>query len=196
MGVVMRNVLTLIALLLSSTGIFVSLAREELRCHLGLSSTACVATDQPFAPNQAVKTSGDRQGDALPNEDNGPEAERQSPIPSTAKLMESVENLREQVIPPSDPEMPHSNPDSTAAPEPAAMESTPQNDSPTTPKIPITSQENGVDTAILGDPAPAKRLPEAAPIAPPAAKIPSQSRAIPVIPAQGVAIPVTPPNQE
>jgi hypothetical protein len=37
----MRNVVTVIALMVSMAGIFVSLAREELRCKLGLSAEAC-----------------------------------------------------------------------------------------------------------------------------------------------------------
>ena len=43
----MRNFVTVIALMVSTTGIFVSLAREELRCKFGLSSEAC----QPSAEN-------------------------------------------------------------------------------------------------------------------------------------------------
>jgi len=37
----MRNFVTFIALMVSMAGIFVSLAREELRCKLGLSAEAC-----------------------------------------------------------------------------------------------------------------------------------------------------------
>jgi hypothetical protein len=43
----MRNVVTVIALMVSMAGIFVSLAREELRCKFGLSSEAC----QPSVEN-------------------------------------------------------------------------------------------------------------------------------------------------
>ena len=43
----MRNFVTVIALMVSMAGIFVSLAREELRCRLGLSAEAC----QPAAEN-------------------------------------------------------------------------------------------------------------------------------------------------
>ena len=43
----MRNFVTVIALMVSMAGIFVSLAREELRCKLGLSGEAC----QPSAEN-------------------------------------------------------------------------------------------------------------------------------------------------
>lgn len=37
----MKNFVTIIALMVSTTGIFVSLAREELRCRLGLSTETC-----------------------------------------------------------------------------------------------------------------------------------------------------------
>jgi len=37
----MRNFVTVIALMVSMAGIFVSLAREELRCKLGISAAAC-----------------------------------------------------------------------------------------------------------------------------------------------------------
>lgn len=37
----MRNLITVIALIVSITGVFVSLAREELRCRLGLQSAEC-----------------------------------------------------------------------------------------------------------------------------------------------------------
>jgi hypothetical protein len=43
----MRNFVTVIALMVSTTGIFVSLAREELRCKFGLSSEDC----QPSVEN-------------------------------------------------------------------------------------------------------------------------------------------------
>jgi hypothetical protein len=43
----MKNLVTVIALIVSMAGIFVSLAREELRCRLGLSAEAC----QPSAEN-------------------------------------------------------------------------------------------------------------------------------------------------
>ncbi|MEB3312358.1 MAG: hypothetical protein VKJ02_19200 [Snowella sp.] len=43
----MRNVITVVALMVSIIGIFVSLAREELRCRLGLQSAEC----RSFIPN-------------------------------------------------------------------------------------------------------------------------------------------------
>jgi len=37
----MNNILPILALLMSVSGIAVSLGREEVRCHLGLESAAC-----------------------------------------------------------------------------------------------------------------------------------------------------------
>ncbi|MDB9505895.1 hypothetical protein PN502_02015, partial [Microcystis aeruginosa CS-338/01] len=47
----MKNILAILALLMSVSGIAVSLGREEVRCHLGLESAAC--------PREEEKTSED-----------------------------------------------------------------------------------------------------------------------------------------
>jgi hypothetical protein len=44
-----KNLLTLVALFVSVSGIAVSLAREEVRCYLGLDSSECAAT-RPISP--------------------------------------------------------------------------------------------------------------------------------------------------
>ncbi|MGL5033715.1 MAG: hypothetical protein ACRC6M_07935 [Microcystaceae cyanobacterium] len=46
----MRNLITAFALLVSLTGVFVSLAREELRCKLGLNSEECAKALQKTEP--------------------------------------------------------------------------------------------------------------------------------------------------
>ena len=186
----MRNLLTLMALLLSSTGIFVSLAREELRCRLGLSSSECMSADRQFNPVNGSRISADPQANSSKKGLNATQPDRKSPIPSTAKLMETVDQLRETMTPKADPEAPSEN---TAPIAPAAPA---QADSNLQPDIPVTSKESAVDAAIIGEPSPSKAIPDVAPIAPPAEKNHSNPHAIPVIPAQGVAIPVTPPTQE
>ncbi|MEB3161309.1 MAG: hypothetical protein VKL20_07605 [Synechocystis sp.] len=193
----MRNVLTLVALLLSTTGIFVSLAREELRCRLGLSSTECVATEQPANPSQDATMIGDRPSESQPPTPNAAQPDPKSPIPSTAKLMETMDQLRDSVIPNSDPETPREDPNTApiAPAAPAQTDSTTQDPQPG-PDVPLTTKENGVDTANLGTPDPPNSPADAAPIAPPAQKNADTGNTIPVIPAQGVAIPVTPPDQE
>ncbi|MDB9420056.1 hypothetical protein PN467_05850, partial [Microcystis aeruginosa CS-563/04] len=47
----MKNILPILALLMSVSGIAVSLGREEVRCHLGLESAAC--------PREEEKTTED-----------------------------------------------------------------------------------------------------------------------------------------
>ncbi|MBE9244593.1 hypothetical protein IQ223_08560, partial [Microcystis aeruginosa LEGE 00239] len=51
----MNNILPILALLMSVSGIAVSLGREEVRCHLGLESAAC--------PQEEEKTSEDTPPD-------------------------------------------------------------------------------------------------------------------------------------
>lgn len=190
--------LTIAALLLSTTGIFVSLAREELRCRLGLSSSECLSAQpqevSPANPQLVAAPSTNSQTTAQGTNDTQPEVK--SPIPSTAKLMETVDRLRETMTPSAteNTETPDSAPnaakDGSTPTEPASASQ------PESPPIPMTSKENAVDAAIMGDPSPAKPEPETEPIAPPAAKNEDTSQHIPVVPAQGVAIPVTPPAQE
>ncbi len=52
----MRNLLTVTALLISVTGIFVSLAREELRCQLGLQSAECAGRVEQLQPSSSTAT--------------------------------------------------------------------------------------------------------------------------------------------
>jgi hypothetical protein len=46
----MRDLLTLVALIVSSAGVIVSLTREEVRCYLGLPSTACQTSSREASP--------------------------------------------------------------------------------------------------------------------------------------------------
>lgn len=52
----MRNLLTVTALLISMTGIVVSLAREELRCKLGLQSGECTVSVEETSPSVTSQT--------------------------------------------------------------------------------------------------------------------------------------------
>lgn len=47
----MRDLLTLVALIVSSAGVIVSLTREEVRCYLGLPSTACQTSSREASPS-------------------------------------------------------------------------------------------------------------------------------------------------
>jgi hypothetical protein len=46
----MRNILTVVALLVSLSGIAASLLREEMRCYLGLTSQTCTTSEKPTLP--------------------------------------------------------------------------------------------------------------------------------------------------
>lgn len=195
MGVVMRNMLTLMALMISSTGIFVTLAREELRCRLGFSSTECPVTDQAPLPTESGQGVADPPTSSHPHPETVHYPDPQSPSPNRDTFREAADHLREKVTSKLDVEETNSSslPQSPTQQTPADGAIAAPN---STPHIPVTSRENAVDTAILGQPAPPKPVPDIAPIAPPAAKNSSNPYAIPVTPAQGIAIPVTPPHQE
>jgi hypothetical protein len=72
----MRNLLTLVALLVSVSGIAVSLAREEVRCYLGLESVKCLATEKS-QPTQRV------------TESKPPESPEEKVVPPPQKTTES-----------------------------------------------------------------------------------------------------------
>jgi len=138
----MRNVVTVIALMVSMTGIFVSLAREELRCKLGLSAQACqpsaeklkelpqnpinhsdftkpasqVLNDKPEAVGQGSLEKSNPQPIASPNSDTTPKSEPDSE--ATKILKPETANTDKSLTPPtesgtSSPENP--SPDSTNA---------------------------------------------------------------------------------
>ncbi|MGK7930032.1 MAG: hypothetical protein AB4041_01170 [Microcystaceae cyanobacterium] len=46
----MKNVLTLLALCVSLTGVAASVLREEMRCYLGLASQGCPTSEKPTLP--------------------------------------------------------------------------------------------------------------------------------------------------
>lgn len=184
----MRNILTIFTLLLSGTSIFVSLAREELRCRVGLSSQVCSpAIAQPgnnFPSDHGTKLVN---SPTKIRPDNGEKsAKGANPAPATAKVIETLEQIQENILPPGE---------STATEGISEAEQTtiaPANSPLGSPM----EQKPVVDTAAISDPIPQKSFPSADPIAPPSAKNPAENNLIPVIPAQGVAIPIAPAEQE
>ncbi len=54
----MKDILTVIALLLSLSGILASLMREEVRCYLGLPSQVCKTTEKPTVTPTSPKEVG------------------------------------------------------------------------------------------------------------------------------------------
>ncbi len=183
----MRNALTIFALLLSSTGIFVSLAREELRCRVGLSSTECPpAIAQP--ENNAPQDGGAQlvNSGLRPITPTGEKSDKTpGPAAETAKVLETeaTEIIEENLVPAGE-NFGVPSPDAAAQPSSSPLHS----------PLGTPMEQKAVDTAIVGSPAPKKALPSEAPIAPPASKNPAEDHLIPVIPAEGVAIPVAPPQ--
>ncbi|AIE74801.1 MULTISPECIES: hypothetical protein [unclassified Synechocystis] len=184
----MRNVLTVFALLLSGTGIFVSLAREELRCRVGLSSTECPpAIAQPENATPQDNAARLVNSSLLPNASARDKSDKIGvPSPETAKVVETEasQQIEENILPIET---------TTSSEQSAPVEnSTPPLHSPLGAPI----EQKAVDTAIINNPAPKKALPGADPIAPPASKNPAEDNLIQVIPAEGTAIPVAPMPQE
>ena len=69
----MNNILPILALLMSVSGIAVSLGREEVRCHLGLESAAC--------PQEEQKTSEDTPATTPATTPESPPLEETAPGP-------------------------------------------------------------------------------------------------------------------
>jgi hypothetical protein len=132
----MRNFVTVIALMVSTTGIFVSLAREELRCKFGLSSEACqpsvenlkkspknpvnysdftktlseVLNDNPESAKQGSLEKSSSQTITSPNPDTKTE-EAESDSKATKILKPDPENSDKSIIPSA--ESGTSNPENT-----------------------------------------------------------------------------------
>jgi hypothetical protein len=76
----MKNILPILALLLSVSGIAVSLGREEVRCHLGLESAAC-----PSQENQDTTDNTPADSPATEEKITSPETTRNSePAPEVS----------------------------------------------------------------------------------------------------------------
>ncbi|WP_353673480.1 hypothetical protein [Synechocystis sp. LKSZ1] len=88
----MKNTLTVVALLLSITGIFVSLAREELRCRLGLAEACTSVPSQPIFPGPSLEPSRKPELGELKPEPSPPSSEATTPseIPSPLSSPEST----------------------------------------------------------------------------------------------------------
>jgi hypothetical protein len=178
----MRNALTVFALFLSGTGIFVSLAREELRCRVGLSSEVCspaiAQPDNSFPSGQGTRLVNSPDGGAIDEKStkivNSP--------PETAKVLEPSEQTQENILPLGETATTEEKGEAEESSVPAAN----------SPLGAPMEQKPAVDTAAISDPIPQKSFPSADPIAPPSAKNPAEDNLIPVIPAEGVAIPIAP----
>ncbi len=193
----MKNWLTILALMLSSTGIFVSIAREELRCRLGLSSMACALPITQMQP-ESNKNASPEPADipSTPNQSAVSETEHDKsgqPLPGTAQLVETMEQVKATIS--SSPEL--SLPDTPTAETSTNLAPTTINSpSSKSKKVPLNAQETALDTAIINEPAPKKVEQRTNPIAPPALKNSRQNKMIPVTPVDGQPIPIIAPLQE
>jgi hypothetical protein len=148
----MRNFVTFIALMVSMAGIFVSLAREELRCKLGLSAEACQPSAEKLKklPKNPVNHS-DFTKPASEVLNNKPESVKQgsleksssqpitSPNPD-AKTNEVESDSKATKILKSDPE----NSDKSIIPSTEPGTSSPENSSPnsTSPELSYPKHES------------------------------------------------------
>lgn len=128
----MKNTLTLFALMISVSGIVVSLAREEVRCYLGLSSTSC-----PPTPNNSVSSPS-----------SAPSALEENKIPESETLETKVKiELETRKI----------NEVNQESLDLAPIEDLVNNTPPETVKLPTTSEqvlEKSIDKSPLGEDSP------------------------------------------
>lgn len=184
----MRNFLTLVALLLSSTGIFVSLAREELRCRIGLSSSECSPSlAQPQTPNPIVESG---QGIGGGQRSDSPE----TAATNRGSISATIEEIRDKVTPTEPTTTLEQIPPQTAIANPLSSDK--QGEGITAPDRQAEAEVKQTDATVFGGAGQKKATPVSAPIAPPASKTAEDNNAIQVIPAEGSAIPVTPATQE
>ncbi len=156
----MRNLITVVALIVSITGIFVSLAREELRCRLGLQSSECRSSipnsneltnhSNPTSPN--VKESQSESSTTPPVTPEQPASETRSPEKTTEPTQETtatkiLKSKQENLAKPTDGVKPEA---STA--ESSNSEVTPPNASDPGVSAPEASQmEPKPESAIAND---------------------------------------------
>jgi hypothetical protein len=96
----MKNAVAVMALLISVGGIFVSLAREEMRCYLGLTDD-CRVRGKTIAPNTRKPTGEPEKQEVVPTAQPTPMSDRK-PEPKAAPQL-STEPTKSQpleVIPP------------------------------------------------------------------------------------------------
>ena len=148
----MKNFVTVIALMVSMTGIFVSLAREELRCKLGLSGDACRSSTEKF--QESPKTSVNHSDFIKPASEvlhNKPESVEQGSLQKSSPQPVSSPDIN-KIIPASTPEINANkilkpdteNPDKSIIPATEPVTSSLENSSPGSPKpeLPYPAHEN------------------------------------------------------
>ena len=104
----MKNILPILALLMSVSGIAVSLGREEVRCHLGLESAACprekenTSEDTPATTPESPRieeTPAETTRNIEPSPEVSPSPESETPVEFTP----IPENNPSPEVPPENP---------------------------------------------------------------------------------------------
>ncbi len=98
----MKNVLPVLALLLSVSGIAVSLGREEVRCYIGLESQAC--------PREIPSESKPDRNETVPKDTAPTETTRVEPAPEVSPAPSPSPAGTEATISPSPEVRPESSP--------------------------------------------------------------------------------------
>lgn len=126
----MKNALTVLALTLSISGIVVSLAREEVRCYLGLSSLACPPSrdsQSTSAPPANIETAEPAPENSDPPLNRVPEAPQMSKVRGDAFNLPAAEEPADNSppdsadVPPASAQLPE-NSNNTAAEDAQAEE--------------------------------------------------------------------------
>ena len=107
----MKNILAILALLMSVSGIAVSLGREEVRCHLGLESAACPREEEKTSEDTPATTPESPQIEETPAETtrNSEASPEVSPSPKSETPVEFTpipENNPSPEVPPENPPTP------------------------------------------------------------------------------------------
>ena len=116
----MKNILPILALLMSVSGIAVSLGREEVRCHLGLESAACPQEEQNISEDTPATTPESPRIKETPAET----TRNSEPSPEVSPSPEKETPVEFTPIPEKNPS-PEVPPENPPTPETKAVEKTP-----------------------------------------------------------------------
>ncbi|ACK72478.1 conserved hypothetical protein [Gloeothece citriformis PCC 7424] len=93
----MKNLMTVVALMISVTGVGVSLAREEVRCYLGLSSSACHSTPESLSSPQKANSTPSSQTESSSQ----PQETEEKPPIKLPSAIEEITKIGKEALAPS-----------------------------------------------------------------------------------------------
>ena len=120
----MNNILPILALLMSVSGIAVSLGREEVRCHLGLESAACPQEEQNINEDTPATTPATTPESPRIEETPAETTRNSEASPEVSPSPESETPVEFTPIPEKNPS-PEVPPENPPTPETKAVEKTP-----------------------------------------------------------------------